>query len=288
MNTRLLEYFVAVAQYKNFKRAADICGVSQPALSIQIKKLETQLASTLFERTTQQVIMTHAGLKLLDSAQHILSKVKELHQQGALLADPYSGNMHLGAFPTLAPSLFSRLVPELQKTYPNIYFHLIEEKTETLIKNLIDGQLDAAFLALPEEHPLLISTKLYHEEFDVALPTAHALNTPLELSDLTQENLLLLADGHCLREQALDFCTLSKLSANADFNASSINVLLHMVQLGNGITLVPANSRLDIKGVKYLPFKKKPPGRSIAMFWRKTSIRQDVLLEIADDIKREF
>ena len=284
MNTRLLEYFSAVAEYRSFKKAADICGVSQPALSIQLKKLENILGVELFERTNKSVMLTEAGKHILSDSKKILLDVNQLKKRAQLYSDPYSGEMHIGAFPTLAPSLFPRFIPELVETYPNIKFHLIEEKTETLIKMLNEGILDIAFLAEPEEHPLLQSQTLYRENFVIAHPEKTTVNP----NNIKEHNIMLLEEGHCLRDQALAVCELAGLSNSMDFTASSLTTLLHMVQLGNGITLLPEHAVQKIEGLKYTKFKKNIPGRTIGIFWRKSSIRKDIILEIADDIKREF
>ena len=284
MNTRLLEYFIAVAEFRSFKKAADVCGVSQPALSIQLKKLEQILGVDLFERTNKSVMLTEAGRQILSDSRQLIDDVKTLRKKAQLYSDPYSGEMYIGAFPTLAPSLFSKLIPELVETYPNIKFHLIEEKTEILIQMLNEGNLDVAFLAEPEDHPLLRSQTLYRENFLIAHPEKLKVNP----EKLREHNVMLLEEGHCLRDQALDVCTLAGISDSIDFSASSITTLLHMIQLGNGITLLPENSVETIKGVKYTKFNNNIPGRTIGIFWRKSSLREDIILEIADDIKREF
>jgi len=284
LNTRLLEYFIAVAEHRSFKKAADLCGVSQPALSIQLKKLEGILGVDLFERTNKSVMLTEAGKQILSDSKQLLTNVVTLTKKAQLFSDPYSGEMYVGAFPTLAPSLFPKLIPELVDTYPNIKFHLIEEKTENLIEMLNEGKLDCAFLAEPEEHPLLKSQTLYKENFLIAHPESLQVD-PLKL---TEHNIMLLQEGHCLRDQALEVCALSGLSESIDYSASSLSTLLHMIQLGNGITLIPEHSVQKVDGVKYTPFKKNIPGRSIGIFWRKSSLRDEILLEIADDIQREF
>ena len=288
MNTRLLEYFIAVAEHRSFKKAADVCGVSQPALSIQLKKLEEDLGVDLFERTTKSVILTEAGRKILDSGVKILNDIKDLKKKAQLFADPYSGELYIGAFPTLAPSLFPRLIPELAETYPNIRFHLVEEKTEDLIQMLNEGKIDAAFLAEPEEHPLIVNESLYTEHFLLAAPEKLKFPKEITVKDLKGHNLMLLSEGHCLRDQALEVCEMAEINDEVDYSASSLITLLGMVQLGNGITLVPENSITDIRGVNFIKFRNNPPGRKIALFWRKSSVREDLLKEIADDIRREM
>ncbi len=286
MNSRTLEYFVAVAELRSFHRAADHCGVSQPALSIQLKKLEEDLEVELFERNNKSVILTEAGKKILESAKKILQEVKDLKKTARMYVDPYSGELHLGAFPTLAPSIFPKLIPELKETYPNIKFHLVEEKTDDLINLLINGKIDAAFLAEPIDNPLLNKETLYTENFLVAAPEKLNLPEEISLKELRGFNLMLLSEGHCLRNQALEFCELAKMNQEINYSGSSLSTLLGMVQLGNGITLIPENSVTPIKGIHYTKIKQNPPGRKIAIYWRKSSVREDLLREIADDIRR--
>lgn len=280
----MLEYFIAVAEHRSFKRAADICGVSQPALSIQLKKLEKMLGVELFERSNKSVMLTEPGRQILTDSQQLLRDITSLKKRAQLYSDPYSGEMHIGAFPTLAPSLFPKLIPELVNTYPNIKFHLIEEKTENLIKMLNEGKLDIAFLAEPEEHPLLKSQTLYRENFVIA----HHEKLKVNSKKLSEHNIMLLEEGHCLRDQALEVCTIAGYSDSIDYSASSLITLLHMVQLGNGITLIPEHSIEKIDGVQYTKFRQNIPGRTIGIFWRKSTLREDIILEIADDIIREF
>lgn len=288
MNLRSLEYFVAVAKELHFNRAADKCGVSQPALSIQLKKLEDDLGVKLFERNNKRIIITMAGEEILSRTQRVLQEVNEIKFIARNLNDPYGGELKLGAFPTLSPFLFPRIIPDLRDNYPQMKFYLYEEKTADLLKMLDEGSIDAAFIALPHEDNLLESDFIFKEDFVVAAPISHPIceKAKASVSNVQEESLLLLAEGHCLRDQALEFCSQNSISEYFDFKASSLETLRQMVAAGVGMTLIPECAVQESKDIKYLPFSGKVPNRKIALFWRKTSIRADVLREIADDVRR--
>jgi LysR family transcriptional regulator, hydrogen peroxide-inducible genes activator len=288
MNLRNLEYFIAVAQTMNFHRAAESCGVSQPALSVQLKKLETVLGVQLFERHAQKVILSRAGEELIPKANKILMAVKELKASARDLCDPYQGKLTLGAFPTLSPYLFPCIFNELRKSYPKMKFYLVEEKTNELVERLIEGKLDAAFIALPYEHPLLASELIFKENFLLATNSTHPLSqrSHVDTNELAGESLLLLTEGHCLRDQSLDFCSQHNISEHYDFRASSLETLRQMVSNDIGITLMPQCAVRESDDITYIPFKKTIPNRQIALFWRRHSAKAIICEEIADDLKR--
>ena len=288
MNLRSLEYFITVADELHFNRAADRCGVSQPALSIQLKKLEDELGIKLFERNNKRIIITPGGQQIYERAKRVLKEVRDIKAVSANLNDPYSGELKLGAFPTLSPFLFPKIIPDLRDNYPNMKFFLYEEKTADLLVMLDEGTIDAAFIALPHEDNLLESDFVFKEDFLLAVPKSHEYysHSKTSIKTLKEESLLLLSEGHCLRDQALDFCQQNSISEHFDFKASSLETLRQMVAAGVGMTLIPECAVKKSDEIKYLPFDKKSPNRQIALFWRKTSIRADVLREIADDIRR--
>ncbi|MCH2209457.1 MAG: LysR substrate-binding domain-containing protein [Lentisphaerales bacterium] len=288
MNLRSLEYFAAVAKELHFNRAANKCGGSQPALSIQLKKLEDDLGVKLFERNNKRIIITPAGEEILSRTQRVLQEVNEIKAIAHNLNDPYSGELKLGAFPTLSPFIFPRIIPDLRVNYPQMKFFLYEEKTADLLTMLDEGSIDAAFIALPHKDNLLESDFVFKEDFLLAAPVSHSIceRTKASIATVQQESLLLLAEGHCLRDQALDFCSQNSISEHFDFKASSLETLRQMVAAGVGMTLIPECAIQESKDIKYLPFSGKTPSRQIALFWRKTSIRADVLREIADDVRR--
>jgi LysR family transcriptional regulator, hydrogen peroxide-inducible genes activator len=287
MNTRLLEYLTAIVKTGSFRGAADYCGVSQPALSIQIKKLENLLGTPLIERQNKELILTTAGKEAVRRSNIIIKEINELKSSIKLTADPYSGDMSIGAFPTLSPYMFPRIANDLRDTYLRINFSLLEEKTDTLINLLEKGELDAAFIAAPFEHKDIEGEFIYEENFLLAVPADHqyANYKSVSLEKVHQAKIMLLQEGHCLRDQALQVCS-SEFQKDETFKASSLTTLIQMVRLGNGVTLIPECAAQEIEGVRYLTISDAKPNRKIGLYWRKSSMRKDILLEIADDVKK--
>lgn len=290
MNTRILEYLLALEKYESFSRAADFCGISQPTLSVQIKKFEDELGISLIERGKRRTIFTQAGQNILEKARPIVRGTHEILQMAELWNDPYSGSLTLGAFPTLAPYLFPNIVQDLVDSYPNLKFYLIEEKTEVLIQKLKGGEIDAAFLALPENHEELEFAELFEEEFLLAVPKKHewSFKGNVNAPDLEKENLLLLDEGHCLRDQALDFCSQNGGKERVDFRASSMPTLLQMISMGNGISLIPECAVNTDPNISFIRFKGQKPNRKIGLFWRKTSVRKQIFEELVDDFTKSL
>ena len=200
MNIRDLRYFIAVAELQHFGKAAEKCCVSQPTLSGQIKKIEEQLGIKLFERTNRRVVLTESGQQILGSAKNVLQEIDKIFDVAQSSQDPLSGKFKLGAFPTLATYIFPSLVTKIKKEMPNLYLVLMEEKTAILIEKLKNGDIDAALLALPVHEDLLVSQKLFDDEFYLAVPTGHLLCQKKEIPQniLSKYPLLLLEEGHCL------------------------------------------------------------------------------------------
>ncbi len=286
MNIRDLKYLVALMDHRHFGKAADACFVSQPALSMQIKKLETHLGVQLLERTNKSVMLTAIGSELGGRARDVIRQVDEMREIAKSAADPYSGELRLGIFPTLAPYLLPHIMPALTKKFPRLSFLLREEQTALLIDKLRRGEIDAALLALPTENGLT-SVPLFSEDFFLAVPEAHrfAKKKFIDQKELKDEQLLLLEDGHCLREQALSFCYQLHAKENQNFRATSLETLRHMVAAEVGMTLIPHLACKKNDGVVYLPFKHSAPRREIGMVWRNTCARQQVLNDIAAQIK---
>ena len=285
MNIRDLKYLVAVADLGHFGKAAERCCVSQPTLSGQIKKLEEQLDLKLFERTSRRVMMTDIGSQIIASARHVLCEIDAIYAIAEDAKDPLSGKFRLGAFPTLATYIFPDLVPKVKKAMPNLRLILIEEKTATLIDKLKDGQIDAALLALPVDDDFLDSKALFDDEFLLAVPADHALakRNSIDQKMLKNQRLLLLEEGHCLRDQALEVCQLHGIGEEHDFKATGMETLRQMVKAGTGITFMPkiAIQGKD-KGIKYIPFKSPAPTRTIGLVWRKTCAQKTVLNKLTD------
>lgn len=287
MNIRDLRYLLAIAKHQHFGKAARECHVSQPALSMQLKKLEEYLGVILFERTNKNVMITAVGEVLIQKAQEVLQKVEELELLAKTYRDPEAGEIKLGAFPTLAPYLLPKIMPKVIKLFPKLKLLLLEEKTEALINKLISGEIDAAFLAMPLENSLLESKLLFEEVFYIAMAKNHRLAKldKVTKKNISGEKLLLLEEGHCLRKQALDVCELTGAFEQQDFRATSLETLREMVAAGVGMTLVPKLAIPDKDArIKYLPFCNHQYSRQIALVYRKSSSRKIILEKLADQI----
>lgn len=285
MNIRNLKYLVSVAKHKHFGKAANECFVSQPALSMQLKKLEEELGVKFFERTNKNVMITNVGQILVDKAKEIIQCSNEIIDIANNFHDPFAGEINIGAFPTLAPYFLPKIVPQITKNFPQLKLLLSEEKTNKLIDKIKNGQIDAAFLAtpLPIEDDSLNIKELFCEPFYLAVPKNHPLSNfnSISQNDIRNEKLLLLEEGHCLRDQALDICSLMGVSENQDFRATSLETLRQMVVANVGITLIPELAKKDNDGLTYISFNDSKPSRTIAMVSRKTSSRKKLLQEIS-------
>jgi LysR family hydrogen peroxide-inducible transcriptional activator len=245
MNLRDLKYLVAVADTQHFGQAAEQCFVSQPTLSGQIKKLEEELGVTLFERTRRSVKITHLGDAIAAQARKVLEQADALRQLAQSYQDPLVGPLRMGAIPTLSPYLMPLILKPLRKQYPQIKLVLTEELTETLLTRLGKHEIDAALLATPVEDADFDSIPLFDEPFWLVHPRNHPLSEKKKViqSDLDGADLLLLAEGHCLAEQAMEVCHLQERNVQgdmADLRAASLETLLQMVAAGFGSTLLPA------------------------------------------------
>ena len=205
MNLRDLRYLIALADLRHFGRAAAACHVSQPTLSTQIRKLEEELGVQLIERAPRQVMLTPAGHDILERARRVIAEVEQMRETARRAVDPEAGSVRLGLFPTLGPYLLPHVVPAIRRRFPRLELLLVEEKTEILLESLRMGRLDAAILALPLHEEGLETEFLFEEPFVLALPEHHPLasHSRLRLDELSDQHLLLLEDGHCLRDQAL-------------------------------------------------------------------------------------
>ncbi|MFC7050239.1 LysR substrate-binding domain-containing protein [Emcibacter nanhaiensis] len=287
MNLRDLNYLVAVADNGHFGRAAEVCHVSQPALSMQIRKLEDFLGVPLFERTNKTVMITEAGRQIVARARVVLQEAENIREIADSFRDPLAGKILLGAFPTLAPYLLPKVIPALHQHFPALALYLVEEKTEVLVEKIKAGEVEAAMLAIPVEEEQLDSEELFTEEFLLALPADHRLagHTSVSFNDIRNESLLLLEEGHCLRTQALKVCTLVGARENTEFRATSLETLRQMVAASVGMTLMPEFAVREQEGVVYLPFTGDVPSRTIALFYRKSSVRKKLLSEIAGHVR---
>ncbi|BCA96153.1 hyaluronan synthase [Legionella antarctica] len=285
MNLRDLNYFVVLAEHRHFGEAARLCYVSQPTLSMQIKKLEETLGVILFERTNKQVFLTAAGHELLFKAKKILILCDEMKAMAQNLQDPFAGDLHLGVIPTVAPYLLPKVMPLINTNFPNLKVWLIEEQTERLVSKLEGGEIDAAIMAQPIAGKFIYQN-LFEEAFYFTCANNHPLaqSSSIAISDLTNQQVMLLAEGHCLRDQAMAVCQMAKMNEVADFTATSLETLRLMVQAGIGVTLLPAlavgteTSTL----LKCIPFEEPVPTRSLALFWRSGTPKNHCLHALAD------
>jgi len=292
MNLRDLRYLVAVAEHRHFGKAAEACFVSQPTLSTQIKKLEHELGVELVERNPRGILLTDAGTRVVERAKVVLAEADSIRDIARQAQDPESGSMRLGLFPTLAPYLLPHVVPSLHTRFPNLELLLVEEKTEVLLQRLHDGRLDAAILALPVADGQLHQEPLFTEDFVLAVPATHPLaatSGDVDASVLASENVLLLEEGHCLRDQALAVCELAGATERSGFRATSLETLRQMVAAGVGITLLP---ELAVQppvppspDIELLHFREPVPRRELAMFWRDSSVYGNFLPKIAAVIR---
>jgi len=291
VNLRDLRYLVALADHAHFGRAAAACFVSQPTLSTQIKKLEDELGVALVERAPRHVMLTPSGRDIAERARRILSDVDEMKESARRTRDPEAGSVRLGLFPTLGPYLLPHVIPRVRARFPRLELLLVEEKTETLLRQLRDGKLDAAVLALPLHDDHLHEEALFDEPFVLAVPKSHALagRANVRMKDLADQSLLLLEDGHCLRDQALDVCEMAGAGEKSGFRATSLETLRQMVAANVGITLLPA---LAVQppvpasdAIALLPFKAPAPHRRIAMVWRKSSAMHEFLVKLAGEFR---
>jgi len=285
MNLRDLRYLVAVAEQKHFGRAAEACFVSQPTLSTQLKKLEDELGVVLIERTNRQVMLTPVGERIVAQARRVLQEVHQLVNIAEEHRDPYGGEFKLGIIPTVAPYLLPKILGPMQKHFPKLRIQLTEGQTAVISRQLREGDLDAVILALPLEEESFVERLLYREPFYFAAAKSHpkAGKKQVTLADLDDEQVLLLEDGHCLRDQALEVCHSHNAVENTNFRATGIETLRQMVAANVGITLMPELAVPARSGtVRYIPFKGEPPHRNIGLCWRSTSTRATLLEQLAD------
>ncbi len=294
MNLRDLKYLVAVAEHRHFGRAARSCYVSQPTLSTQLKKLETYLGVQLVERNRRRVLLTPLGEDLAERAARILAEADDLVNTARAQAEPMTGDLRLGVIPTAAPYLLPHVIPELAYTFPNLRLILREDLTDRLLDRLRAGTLDGALLARPVADEGLVSATICVEPFYFAVPTGHPLDRPepVTLKELRDVELMLLEEGHCLRQQALEICRHADAGEAAPFRATSLETLRQMVAAGVGATLLPALAAAasrrgpDHQAVAIRPFEAPAPTRELALYWRAGSARAATLQQLAEAIAR--
>jgi len=279
ISLKQLRYFDAVVRTGHFGRAAEQCAVTQPALSMQIQEMEKDLGMPLLERGRNGVIPTEAGREIAGRAARILGEVRDIvdfaRRQGETLAGP----LHFGVIPSVAPYLLPALLPLIRSKFPDLDLSLRETQTQHLVDELLEGGLDLLLLALPVEHAEVETMKLFTDRFLLAMPKSRRIASRIRATPdlLKQDRLLLLEEGHCLRDQALAFCSLRRVDNIDTFGASNLSTLVQMVANGLGFTLLPQLA-VELEGrrgdIKLMRFADPEPRRVIGLAWRKSSPRK--------------
>jgi len=294
MNLRDLRYLVAVADTKHFGKAAELCHVSQPTLSAQIKKLESYLGVELIERQPRRVALTDIGTRLVSHARRVLQETDELISIARDNRDPLAGKLRVALIPTIGPYLLPLVARKLHKQLPRLQLMLYEYRTEQLLEKLRNGEIELGILALPVDLDGLQAQELYSEDFMAAVPRDHALaqKSSVKLGELAGESLLLLEDGHCLREQALEVCSRIDVRESQDYRATSLETLRQMVAAGLGMTLLPklaaSGPFAHTAGLAIKPFTKPTPHRSVGAVWRKSTTRTAAIDAVCSVIRNEL
>ena len=288
MNLKDLKYLVALADTGHFGRAAERTFVSQPTLSTQLKKLEDYLGVKLIERQPKNVRLTEVGSQIVARARRMLLDEEEIFELARDNTDPLAGKLKVALIPTIGPYLLPRVMQKIRKALPHLSLMLYEHQTEPLLKRLKDGEIDLGILALPVVQEGLESRKLYEEAFTVALPNNHplAMKSTVKVGDLKDQTLLLLEDGHCLRDQALEVCSRVHVREAEDFRATSLETLRQMVVAGLGLTLLPelaVDSPFGSqRGLTVREFAKPAPRRAVGAVWRRSSTRVAAISALCD------
>jgi len=285
-----LRYFDALAREQHFGRAAESCAVTQPALSMQIHELEDQLGLVLVERTRAGVLLSDKGREIAARAARILGDVREMVEFAQHSNAVLSGSLRLGVIPSIAPYMLPPLLPLLRDGYPHLELHVRETQTLPLTHELVSGKLDVLLLALPIIHPEIETVALFDDRFLLAMPTSRRLNSRVRATKdlLEHERLLLLEEGHCLRDQALTYCSLQQVSTVNTFGVSSLSTIVEMVAAGYGITLLPEmclNVEARGREIGLTRFVDPEPHRSVGLAWRATSPRTADFRELGRLIK---
>ena len=290
---RQLQYVVAVADHRSFRKAAAACHVSQPALSAQVALIEEALGVRIFERDRRGVLLGGAGERLIERMRRVLVDADDLFDAAQLARDPLAGTLRIGVIPTVAPYLLPEIVPALRAAFPRLTLVWMEEKTHRVLEQLAIGALDAGIVALESELGDVASAVIGEDAFVLAVPIGHALGRSkkhAEVGQLTSERVLLLDDGHCFRDQALTLCR--RVGAEeASVRATSLSTLAQMVAGGAGVTLLPelavgAENRGG--GLSIRRFRPRAPSRTLGLVWRKRSPLEITLNAVAKALQNAY
>jgi LysR family hydrogen peroxide-inducible transcriptional activator len=285
ISLKQLKYFDAVVRSGHFGRAADQCAVTQPALSMQIQELEKELGVQLLERGRSGIILTEAGREIAGRAARVLTDIRDIVDVARLQSAVLAGPLHLGVIPSLAPYILPALLPLIRDEYPDLDLSLRETQTHHLVDGLLDGGLDLLLLALPVEHADVETMKLFNDRFLLAMQKSRKVANRIRATPemLQQDRLLLLEEGHCLRDQALAFCNLRRVEHIDTFGASNLSTIVQMVANGLGMTLLPELA-IDLEcrrgDIKVMRFTDPEPRRVVGLAWRKSSPRKRHFAEL--------
>lgn len=279
MTLRQLRYLDALAQHKHFGRAAEACAVTQPALSMQIRELEKELDVELIERRPGEAALTEIGIEVVRRGERVLAAARDLADFARHRGRVLSGRLKLGIIPTLAPYLLPNVLPALQGRYPDLTVELRETQTKILIEELAGGDLDVVMLALPVPDGEIETLRLFDDPFLLAVPAddPQPKNSPVNAREIDQQRLILLEEGHCLRDQALAYCGGVRTAMPLSLGATSLTTVMQMVANGYGVTLVPqvaVDVEVRDERVRLLRFTAPEPARTIGLAWRRTSPRK--------------
>jgi len=282
-----LRYIVAVARERHFGRAAETCFVSQPTLSVAVKKLEDELGLTLFERGPGEVSVTPAGRPIIEQAQRVLEEASRIRELAAAGKDPLAGPLRLGAIYTIGPYLLPKLIPILRRTAPAMQLLIQENFTHRLAEELRSGEVDVILVAMPFEAPGVMTRPVYDEPFMVAVPKGHPWENRKRVTseELTNESLLLLGEGHCFRDQVLEICHTVRARERSPLartvEGGSLETIRQMVAGGVGVTVLPATSTATSGGssdlIRILPFARPIPTRRVGLAWRRSFPRPEAI-----------
>lgn len=290
MNIRDLTYLRALSRHKHFGKAAESCNVSQPTLSVQLKKMEDDLGVTLIERTNRAARLTPIGENVLALADEALGAVDAIRTITAEASDPFSGHFRFGSIPTISPFLVPDVLVALGRTFPKLQLVFRENITERLTEDLLNGDLDAAILATPPETPRLLSIPLYNEPLLVIHPLGHDLAAldGLIPSDLPLDQMILLSEGHCFRDQTVDLCNIQSRTTLAETSVTSLETIISLVEAGQGISIVPALAQgkgwLDRPRIGVQPLRSQGATRQLNLTFRKSSPRRKLIKAVSDEI----
>lgn len=290
MNIRDLTYLRAIARHKHFGKAAESCNVSQPTLSVQLKKLETDLGVTLIERRKRAAMLTPIGERVLDLADDALNAVDAIRSISAEASDPFTGHFRFGSIPTISPFLVPDVLRRLNANFPRLQLAFRENITERLTEDLLNGDLDAAILATPPETDRLIAVPLYDEPLLVIHPTGHDIGDVdrLNVSDLPLDQIILLSEGHCFRDQTVDLCDLKTGAGLADTSVTSLETIISLVAAKQGISIVPSLAQktgwLDRPQIGVKALRSSGATRQLNLTFRKSAPRKNLLDAVLSEI----